>query len=398
MTTILIQPRDPLIVRDGRPFTADPGARARSLGFPMPSTIVGVLRTIAGSDVAGHFVKSSQSDLATLLQEVTLRGPLLAEMAENQWQLLAPAPADALGLAELGEDGLPALDADKKPLIGLRCLEPISTTALTDLQSGLALVGLQMADSKAKPAKLAKYWHWEKFRAWLMTKEKNLNPKTLGHDGPTFESRTHVSINHDSQTAQNGALFQTQGLEFRNHHNDGSIRELALLLETTAKILPQLRSLGGERRLMHFQTGAPALPDIPAGLLEQVTKDKACRIVLLTPAIFDNGYLPLHTDFIWQEVSRDDLQVRIKAVVNQRYQTISGWDFAVGKPKSTRRVMPAGSVFFVSLETQAPETIQDWLKTIWLHNHSDQPQDNRDGFGLMAVGTWNGQIQTMVVS
>jgi len=38
---MLIEPRDPLIVRDGRPFTNSPGARAKSLPFPLPQTLAG---------------------------------------------------------------------------------------------------------------------------------------------------------------------------------------------------------------------------------------------------------------------------------------------------------------------------------------------------------------------
>ena len=38
MTIWLVEPRDPLIVREGRPFGPDPGAWATSLPFPFPST------------------------------------------------------------------------------------------------------------------------------------------------------------------------------------------------------------------------------------------------------------------------------------------------------------------------------------------------------------------------
>jgi CRISPR-associated protein Cmr3 len=48
MTVWIMEPHDPLLVRDGRPFGSNPGARARSLLFPFPSTIAGGMRTRAG--------------------------------------------------------------------------------------------------------------------------------------------------------------------------------------------------------------------------------------------------------------------------------------------------------------------------------------------------------------
>src|SRR5689334_15770755 len=89
----MIEPRDPLIVRDGRPFGPDPGARAATLPFPFPSTVAGGLRGLAGRTVAQGFNPSLKSDVLT---RVRLRGPLLVELDEQQqptW--FAPAPADA---------------------------------------------------------------------------------------------------------------------------------------------------------------------------------------------------------------------------------------------------------------------------------------------------------------
>ena len=39
-----INPRDPLIFRDGRPFHADASVKASTMAFPYPSTIAGAVR------------------------------------------------------------------------------------------------------------------------------------------------------------------------------------------------------------------------------------------------------------------------------------------------------------------------------------------------------------------
>ena len=52
MKTWIIEPVDPVLFGDGRPFTAVPGSRATSLPLPPPSTLAGGVRTRHGQDRA----------------------------------------------------------------------------------------------------------------------------------------------------------------------------------------------------------------------------------------------------------------------------------------------------------------------------------------------------------
>src|SRR5947207_14049306 len=95
----LIEPHDSLIVRDGRPFGPNPGARATSLSFPFPSTTTGGVRTRVGQNADGIFDLAS-NQLAQLKQ-LSVRGPLLVQLtpecndiAPNKW--FVPATFDAL--------------------------------------------------------------------------------------------------------------------------------------------------------------------------------------------------------------------------------------------------------------------------------------------------------------
>lgn len=84
MQTWLIEPRDPLIVRDGRPFSADiAGARATSLDFPFPSTTTGGVRTrqgLASGGFANRPPEEVQELIRQLKDEIAVRGPLLVEL------------------------------------------------------------------------------------------------------------------------------------------------------------------------------------------------------------------------------------------------------------------------------------------------------------------------------
>lgn len=75
---MLIEPRDSLIVRDGRPFTNSPGARARSLPFPLPQTLAGAYRSRRGLQEGLRFPEEAERVLSW-----GVKGPLLAEEGEG---------------------------------------------------------------------------------------------------------------------------------------------------------------------------------------------------------------------------------------------------------------------------------------------------------------------------
>jgi CRISPR-associated protein Cmr3 len=380
MTVWIIEPRDPLIVRDGRPFHATPGARAVSLSFPFPSTTTGALRSRAGSDAEGRFVKD-----ASAMLKIAVRGPLLVELDDDNhikdW--LFPAPADAL-LLQLKEGELKEGEVLRQRLLPLR----LPDGAVSDFaHPDLALVG-PLHPRPNKPFKEAPaYWNYATFCAWLSKPpdaEDPVEPVSLGHNGLTRESRIHIMRDSARGAAADGALFETEGLEFACRDNQRNIQRLALVIEATAETLPQsmVDNLGGERRLAVWRKAEGELPQCPAELKARIAHDKACRLILLTPACFEQGFHPR-----WLLESRAGMTTQLTAIAINRPQIVSGWDFAKKQPKASRRLAPAGSVFFLKL-TGNDAAIQTWIDQTWMHCISDGEQDRRDGFGLAALGTW----------
>ncbi|MDW8358552.1 type III-B CRISPR module-associated protein Cmr3 [Thermus sp.] len=362
---MLIEPRDPLIVRDGRPFTNSPGARARSLAFPLPQTLAGAYRARRGVEEGLSFPQD-----ADRVREWGLKGPLLAEEAETGWRLLAPRPLDALKLGER--------------VYALRPLE-VPEGAGTNLPQGLFPVGLPKTGLKGKPSPLPAFWYWEDWQRWLLEEApEGFQPK--GHGGPTLEVRTHVSLRPEAGTAREGALFQTSGLEFayRRGEGDGRPHRLALALWPEDGVeVEGIHPLGGERRLAYWRRGGPPLPPMPSGLLEALWEHRAARIVLLTPAFFRKGYLPEKDAFLGAQV--------VGAAVG-RPVVVSGWDLKEGRPKPTRRAVPPGSVYFVRLPGEwSREEVRAFAEKVWLQNLSEEETDRKDGFGLAALGVWSGK-------
>lgn len=396
MKSWLIEPRDPVIFRDGRPFNASPGARAKSLSFPFPSTLAGAVRTLAGRDQNGYF---DSGQIGTLLTKEVI-GPLLVEPDDNggvaDW--FFPAPADALVLRQQPHS---RTEGRVVPLTVLTT--PAGVTV--NLKDGLHLVGT-VAPVNEKPHENAPgFWRRSYLESWLgnPVSDRNVQLSAIGISGLTRESRMHVSIKMETQAAEEGALFQTAGLEFTTRPGEpeedilplGKATRLALALRTNADVPAGLGLLGGERRVVHWSTMDDAFPACPDAVRKGIRRHRCCRLVLLTPGLFANGHLPALTP-----QRTGGVKATVAAAAVNRYQTVSGWDYDKRQPKPTRRLVPAGAVYFLKLESVDGGDLDDtavdgFIDAVWMHNISDESQDCRDGFGLAVLGVWDGKARNM---
>jgi len=401
--TLLIQPRDPLIVRDGRPFSAFPGAKARGYRFPPPQTIAGAVRGRIGS-YCGY---ESDEAWRNLQSTVAIRGPLLYDLKAQK--PLFPAPLDALLLARKEEVG-PCEGRNPKVEYRLYRLAPgeIEHEALTDLPEPLTKPVMAPEDTpKDKPASMPAFWHKDAYFKWLLGRPEKHEaveaPEELGIHGPQNEYRTHVKITPETQTAEESMLFETSGLEFL--YSKGStaqnqlsqVRELALWVHVEGtppedcpsafqEALQGVFPLGGERRLTLWQRGAQTptwFDEPPKELLNAIKETRQARLLLLTPADFN---LPGNSAPFLPEDGHFGGAKVIAAAVG-RPLTVSGWDLLDGKPKPSRRLAPAGSVYFVDLAEVSD--IDAWVMDHWMKVLAEQPdQSRRDGYGLVVTGVW----------
>lgn len=385
MSVWLIEPRDPIIFRDGRPFSATPGARATSLPFPYPSTLAGAVRTRAGQDENGHFT----AEVSKVLK-IGIHGPALTEVNQNGLEYYFPAPADCLVIQPEGE---------KDDKIGQRLwAHPVDVKVgeLTNLEGNLKLVSVSPAGKGKTHTKAPQFWKWDEHKKWLIAPADDHIPIALEHlgtSGPMMESRVHVSISPKTGTALKGALFQTIGLEFayvEDKRKLSAARQYALAVETSASLSEGVGFLGGERRTVNWRKCGD-LPKCPEEIGQDILEHKHCRLLLATPAIFTGGYLPS-----WIKQLIPGLMVTVVAAAAPRYQAVSGWDYATGEQKASRRLAPARSVYFLKLDGDE-EAIEKFVDAVWMQNVSDAEQDRRDGFGLALLGTWDGDLPTLEV-
>ena len=369
--TWLIEPHDSLIVRDGRPFNATAGSRAKSLDFPFPSTLIGSVRTRIGLENGGDWSGFSKELINEIIQ-IEMFGALLAEIKDDEsLEFFAPTPADSLYVKLDEEDGK---DEKKKNLFPL---VPLKKEYSSNLPNGLHLLGVK-EEVKGKPNSEVRFWNWKRFEEWLIeAKADKVTNEKLGIGSLVSDQRTHVKIDYERKSNIDGGLFQTRGLEFTT--KDRKRLVLALQLSDSQDLNEGLFPLGGERRIVRWskKTGDNfQFPKCPQAVIDGIQASGHCRLILLTPAYFENGFLP----------DENKLGAKVKAVAVNRSQVISGWDFAKRKPKPTRRLTPAGTVYFLEINGD----VDEFINKSWFKNIGDCDQTKLDGFGLAVLGNWDG--------
>ena len=112
--------------------------------------------------------------------------------------------------------------------------------------------------------------------------------------------------------------------------------------------------------------------------------------MLVGPAAFDAGWRPaaLEPDggrFVGRFAGLDDIVLHAACV--GRPQHVSGWDVAGGSPKPTRRLAPAGSVYFITRRSGVAFTPDD-ARDVWLASVGE-PAHRPDRLGVVVPGIWN---------
>ncbi|GCE14564.1 type III-B CRISPR module-associated protein Cmr3 [Tengunoibacter tsumagoiensis] len=382
----IIEPYEPLIFRDGRPFNTQPGTRAHSLSFPFPSTLAGASRSRAGWE-GEHFTSN-----LTLLKQLRIRGPLLVELSKekrdiSQW--LLPAPHDALFFKEkiAGERYY------RKRALPIN----VQTEDASDLQElQLQPAGANTPEGYKAVDSAIRYWPWADLKQWLW-KPEDIEVEQNKRDtvAPQREQRVHISYDGEAHMARESILFETSGLEFTFSPQSLVIQRLALALFVDDTSSFRLSTdgpdtLGAERRLVYWQSSNDKLhlSKCPQEITEQIRQDKACRVQLLTPAYFERGSIPTYLTEPGEGVTP-----QLISIVSQTPQIVSGWDMVLRQPKPGRRLIPAGAVFFLKLHGSS-KNIRNWVERTWFRSINDRKTEEEqqfvnDGFGLAMLGTWN---------
>lgn len=390
---LLIEPRDPLIARDGRPFSPSQ-RRMRPLDWPYPSTAAGSLRTVLGKDRPDGF----SSETIRELKDISVAGPL----PWSSGALFVPAPNDIV------------CDASGR-CFGLRPASYVEGEK-GDLPDGLTPVMLpDAAGSEVKFSDPPDWWAIRKLTDWLVTTggppSRFFEDRLAFRESPAKDARTQREIDPATLANKEGMLFQSVGLvldELRDGQgNRRATTEpdvLALRVSCMNSFQKQIGDLdhvhpfGGERRVVRWRrastTSLAEAWTCPVAARAALAGSKRVRMVLVSSAIFDHGWRPGWLRWRGTDSGRSwvgnppesPIELRLVGLCNRRWKAVSGWSLESPRgPKPIRRLTPAGAVFFFEVaEGQDAARLADR----WLEPVSDAAADRRDGFGLAAWGVW----------
>ncbi len=365
---------DPLLFRDGRPFSSEKGAlSARTLPIPTPGTVAGFLRTLYGDRHGWDWNDPVK-------QQEALGIPVAGLLLMCNKEPVFAAPADAV-----------VYRPDKAQEDALMTLRPCENPAGCDLPDGLLPLNVT---EDVKPVSGYNLWRGSDMHRWLADPEGRLQPIPAKLEGPVIEERVHVAIDSQTGRSDEGKLFTAQFVSFERLLQESSacsFQEWSLLarIETSdGKSLAGGGTLGGERRLAVVESvSSEEWVSCPEELGKRIAASRKARLILATPAIFSGGWKPGWLDANLQGTPPGMEGVRLKLIsaAVKRREPVSGWDYASGAPKEVRWMPPAGSVYFFEVVEGSAEPLSS---AGWLQSVSDREQDRRDGYGLALWGVW----------
>lgn len=384
---LFLQPNDTFFFRDGRPFTKGEQSEGHSIFPPLPSTVLGALRSayIAEFGDLSLFYSGGMRDTIgtpeSLCNAIRLRGVFLADNRGDRTEMFFPLPLDLIYKKAEKEDNSTALHllAPKRrnfassgtidyPLTWRSTSESIDSDADGLLRLGAIQRYLQGNDTSLRLTD----------RATLIEPEPKIG---IARSRVTLSSEDHMLYRIDM------SRFKTRD------GNYGFVVDYEC-----PENLPQkgLLKLGGEGKSFAYQNivsdGNPLSSHLET-VKAVIQSTGRFKLYFATPAIFKQGWLPSWLDkntfsgaYPIEPAASIPLQLLTAAV--GKSVPVGGWDMAKGQAKPTWRAVPAGSVYYFELLDR--DRIDDLISAFHYQNISDERTE--EGFGLALMGIVKGEV------
>ncbi len=367
-----IEPLDVLFLRGNKLF-GDPGSHGESLVPPWPSAAAGALRSLMlatdGIDIAG-FARSqvAHATLGTPAAPGTfaLTGFDLARRnPAGQIETLHALPAD-LVLTELPNGGRQ-----------LTRLQPQAPAPGLASSAPLALWPLLAQAERRKAVR----GHWLTQAGWacyLIGQTPGIDALVPSKQLWQIDARIGIGLDAASRSVADGKLFTAQAVAFQP--------DVGFLAAVRGAEPPRsgLLRFGGDGRGAALAAVAhtPPQPDWDA-----IHRARRCRIVLTTPGLFAQGWLPPGVD-AGQQLALQGVSGSLVCAAVPRAEVISGWDLARRQPKAAERVAPTGSVYWIDRLAATPEQLRKLAEHgLWPDEHQNASR-RAEGFNCFTLAAW----------
>lgn len=366
---------DSWFFRESRPHGLAGGIELASLFPPPARTVAGTVRTLIGESQKvdwAEYNRNAESYLelraqigdARSLGQVRLTGPYLI----RDGQRLYPAPLHLLAKTRSGEEGY--------DFVRLCPGSPV----FCDLGASLPVRLPEMETPQPGARPLENTWLDGADLTQVLTGGVPERPYRKD-DLFTGEPRVGIARDNSRRTAAEGMLYQTRHVRPRQ-----GVEVAAGVAGIDKAFQPSsgLLRFGGEGRTAAVTVAESFTPLLPP---QPNSAARGLLLVLLTHADFGGEWLPPGFGPVEWEGARvwsgelHGVRLTLECAVLGKVVREGGWDLAGNKPRPMTSLVPAGSVYFCTVEGDPGAAIQA------LHG-SHLGNDTELGRGELAIGLW----------
>jgi CRISPR-associated protein Cmr3 len=406
-TYYYVRPTDSLFVRGNLAF-GDSGEHGSGLMPPPPSLFAGAFRSaLLGKDAAqlAAFVDGGRCTNPAWAQ--CLGTPTAPGDFRITWLTLAGDPGANAGAGSAPEP-ISSLPADLLMLgKNFATLQPRAVAGGVQSAGDLPLRATLVSAKQEKPT------------GGMYLNAKGLNSHLQGqalqqtHGVPSShlyqrDPRLGIGLNADARTAEEGQIYTTEGYAFSPSPTQGNShgtphRQFASTgflvgIQGVAGLMPTegVLRLGGDGRSAHYRQVAFTPPQRP----DSIATNKRFRLILQTPAIFSQGWLPEGVNHQKQQnnssyrLCGEGYSAILVCAALGRRDVVSGWDLHQWAPKPAQAAVPAGSVYwFDQFEGDVGKLaawVQSglWSDTLDTNQHANQLMRRAEGYNRALLGAW----------
>ncbi len=355
--TIEINAFDTLFFKDGKPFSMGEDVWASGIFPPAPSVFYGMLQTTFAAQQ-----NIAPKQIANETQNLKINGIYL----KLNDQLLFPIPADVF----VPKNNI--VSGEEQSSLRLVMKDNIPNSSL----SGKGVLKILHSNTNEK----IKDYFGKAFLSKI-----NFEEYTNGSNDVWFyqlsdflSSEAKVGIGKDpaSNTTSKGKLYRVGMVRPEAVSLQGKDYKLSFVIDFNGIDLSEksnLLRLGAEYKTAYFNTIKKPKISLP-----KISSEYLC-LYLATPAIFENGSFPT----FFNQKSFDAVQFEMVSCAIGKAQYLGGFDMVKRYPKPMKKVVPAGSVYYLKSK-QADLLAQK------LHNNSiSEMGSSKIGFGKVLVGNLN---------
>lgn len=379
----LITAPDGVVLRDGKPFGQPGNTGGGFFDWPMPQTITGMIRSSIGLSRHPDFFRNANN--ASKLLPISVGPSIPVEIVDNgKVNPLFPVPADLL-MVDSSETGVIRIVPSefKKLQRGEGTDSPITSPFIP------------VWETQQKPTREIPAWLcWNAFKSYCEESlSEEVKSNALGPSRPVISDTYHNAIDASTLAVREGFLFQTRSIYFKASTGEDLGIITRIRGEEASDSVPESAYLGGERRRVGIHPIDEVFPSCPNIFSNQ----RFLKIVLATHGDF-GGWAPSwllgSLSGEWVKIPNTSFEVRLRSALVPRWEAISGWDYALRKPKAMRKLVVPGAVYLI--EIRSPESSSEIANTLW-GAALESSQAARDGYGYCFVAKAYHATQTTLI-